>query len=619
MICLLHTTKVDGVTAATMAEALAESGPISAPGASGGSVHDPEQFATSAVAGSVRDAERLAALRATGLLDTLPEPAFDRLTRLAVAFLRAPTAAVSLVDDRRQFFKSAVGLGEPWASRRETPLSHSFCRHVVEGERSFVVDDAREHPLVCDNLAVPELGVRAYLGVPLKTASGHVLGALCVIDGERRRWGDDEVALMSELASLVMTEIELRLALAEAKAQTDEAVRVACELARKSEQLELLRATAAEANAATTSRGALRACLSRVCAHMGWPVGHVYVVAPGESRLELVPTELWRLDEPARFESFREVTMQTRLPQGFGLPGRVLAEGQARWRCDDGEEDFVRQGAARASGLRGGFAFPVLVGDEVAAVLEFYSERAEGPDGALLEVVADLGLQLGRVFERERSRVILERHAAENQALSVTDVLTGLHNRRGFLERAAPLLERATRAGKTALIFFAGLNELKQINDGLGHGAGDEAIREAARLLRATFCEFDVVARFGGGEFVALRPEGALDLVETLRGRLCALLEARNAAPGGCPFRLSVSLGAAMYDPHRPRPLELLLAEADVAMQEQKRQRELAGASLPAPEPRVTALTPGAAKAEGASSRASSLPRRARRGLTRGG
>jgi diguanylate cyclase (GGDEF)-like protein len=462
---------------------------------------------------------------------------------------------------------------------------------------------------------VPELGVRAYLGVPLKAASGHVLGALCVIDGERRHWGDDEVALMSELASLVMTEIELRLALAEAKAQTDEAVRVACELARKSEQLELLRATAAEANAATTSGGALRACMSRVCAHMGWPVGHVYVVASGESGLELVPTELWRLDEPARFESFREVTMQTRLPPGFGLPGRVLAEGRARWLSDDGEDDdFVRQGAARASGLRGGFAFPVLIGDEIAAVLEFYSERAEGPDGALLEVMADLGLQLGRVIERERSRVILERHAAENQALSVTDVLTGLHNRRGFLERAAPLLERATRAGKRALIFFAGLNELKQINDGLGHSAGDEAIREAARLLRATFCEFDVVARFGGGEFVALRPEGAPGLVETLRGRLCALLEARNAAPGGCPFRLSVSLGAAIYDPHHPRPIETLLVEADVAMQEQKRQRELAGASLPAPEPKVTAMRP--ILAEGGLARTAAPSRHARNGTT---
>jgi diguanylate cyclase (GGDEF)-like protein len=402
---------------------------------------------------------------------------------------------------------------------------------------------------------------------------------------------------MSELAALVMTEIELRSALAEAKARADEAERAAAELARKSAQLELLRATAAEANAATTSGQALRACVGRVCDHMGWPVGHVYAVAPGVSGAELVPTELWHLGDAARFEAFRDVTMQTRLPPGFGLPGRVLAEGRARWRPELGEgDDFVRQGAARASGLRGGFAFPVLVGDEVAAVLEFYSERAEAPDAPLLEVMADLGLQLGRVVERERARAILERHAAENQALSMTDELTGLHNRRGFVERAAPLFERAARSGKPALIFFAGLNDLRQINDELGHVAGDEAIGEVARLLRATFCEIDVLARLGGGEFVALRPDGCPELVETLRGRLCALLEARNAAPGGRPFRLSVSLGAATYDPARPRPLEALLAEADAAIQEQKRLREAAGASLPAPPPRKTALAPGPAK-----------------------
>jgi diguanylate cyclase (GGDEF)-like protein len=568
-----------------------------------------------AVESGVLAPQRLAAVRATGLLDTPPEPAFDRLTHLAATLLRAPTAAISLVDDQRQFFKSAAGLSEPWVSRREAPLSRSFCRHIVEGDRRLAVDDAREHPLVCENLVVPDLGAGAYLGVPLKTSSGHVLGVLCVIDDVKRPWGDGEIALMGELAALVMTEIELRWAHAEAKARADEAERVASELTRKSAQLELVRATAAEANAATTSGGALRACMSRVCNHMGWPVGHAYAVAPGASGLELVPTELWHLDDPARFGSFRDVTMQTRLPPGFGLPGRVLAEGRALWLGEVGErDDFVRCGAARESGLREGFAFPVLVGDEVAAVLEFYSERAEGPDGALLEVMADLGLQLGRVVERERARVLLERHAAENQALSLTDELTGLCNRRGFLERAAPTLEAALRSGRPALLFFAGLNDLKQINDGRGHGAGDEAIREVARLLRATFYELDVLARFGGGEFVALRSDGHPELIDTLRGRLCSLLDACNAAPGGRPFRLSVSLGAAIYDPRQPRPLEALLAEADSAMQEQKRQRELAGASLPAPEPKVTAMRP--ILAEGGLARTAAPSRHARNGTT---
>ena len=72
---------------------------------------------------------RLAALQAVALLDTPTEEAFDRLSRLAARFLNAPVALVSLVDANRQFFKSCVGLPEPWRSRRETPLSHSFCQH----------------------------------------------------------------------------------------------------------------------------------------------------------------------------------------------------------------------------------------------------------------------------------------------------------------------------------------------------------------------------------------------------------------------------------------------------------------------------------------------------------
>ena len=78
-----------------------------------------------------REARRLSVLQSTGLLDSDAEAPFDRLTRLSSRLLGAPVALISLVDDHRQFFKSAEGLAEPWASRRQTPLSHSFCQHVV--------------------------------------------------------------------------------------------------------------------------------------------------------------------------------------------------------------------------------------------------------------------------------------------------------------------------------------------------------------------------------------------------------------------------------------------------------------------------------------------------------
>lgn len=154
--------------------------------------------------------ERLKALERTRLLDTPREEAFDRLTMLACALLGTPVALVSLVDTDRQFFKSQQGLPEPWASRRETPLSHSFCQHVVTSSEPLVIADSRKTPLVCENLAVRDLNVIAYLGVPLISPDGHVLGSLCAIDSKPREWTQEAIAQLMSLAECVLNEIALR-------------------------------------------------------------------------------------------------------------------------------------------------------------------------------------------------------------------------------------------------------------------------------------------------------------------------------------------------------------------------------------------------------------------------
>jgi signal transduction histidine kinase len=161
------------------------------------------------------DPKRLAALRDTGLLDSAADEAFDRLTRLAVKLLRAPVSLVSLVDDRRQFFKSQVGLIEPWATARETPLTHSFCQHVVTTGKPFIVSDAPNHPIVRDNLAIPELGVIAYAGMPLVTEDGETIGSFCAIDTQARVWTQDELDVIESLAATAMTELKLRHVIAE--------------------------------------------------------------------------------------------------------------------------------------------------------------------------------------------------------------------------------------------------------------------------------------------------------------------------------------------------------------------------------------------------------------------
>ena len=146
----------------------------------------------------------------TGLLESPPEEGIDRLTRLAARLLGAPVALVSVIGDDRVFLKSAVGMPEPWASHRTTPLAYSFCRHVVASGEPLVVEDARRHPLVRSNPAVRELSWISYAGVPLITGDGRTAGALCVIDALPRLWSPRDVALLQDLAASVVTEMELR-------------------------------------------------------------------------------------------------------------------------------------------------------------------------------------------------------------------------------------------------------------------------------------------------------------------------------------------------------------------------------------------------------------------------
>jgi PAS domain S-box-containing protein len=161
------------------------------------------------------DPKRLRTLSRTLLMDSPRELAFDRLTRLAVRLLGAPVSLLSLVDDQRQFFKSIFGLPEPWNSARGTPLTHSFCQHVVNSGGPLIVNDAKKNHLVKKNLAIPDLGVAAYAGIPIKTRGGETLGSFCVIDTKPRVWTPPEVALLRELAHFCMSEISLREKVAE--------------------------------------------------------------------------------------------------------------------------------------------------------------------------------------------------------------------------------------------------------------------------------------------------------------------------------------------------------------------------------------------------------------------
>ena len=176
----------------------------------------PPEREPSAPAGSggppLADPDRLEAIARTGLLD-LPEGSerLDRLTRLARKLAEAPTSLVTLVTTERQVLPGCTGLPEPYQSRRETPIDHSFCRHAIERDDRLVIEDSREHPLVQDSPAIEELGAVSYAGIPVRTGEGHVLGTLCALDDSARPWSDEQLQSLEDLAGAAQAEIRFRL------------------------------------------------------------------------------------------------------------------------------------------------------------------------------------------------------------------------------------------------------------------------------------------------------------------------------------------------------------------------------------------------------------------------
>src|SRR5690242_12486091 len=123
------------------------------------------------------DPERLRALQPTGPRDNPVDESLDRLTRLLTLQLGVPVALLSLADDQPQVFGGQPGILQPWAARRGTPLSRSFCQYVVATDQPMTVEDSRTDPRVPDDLAGEDLDVIAYAGAPVRALDGRPLGA----------------------------------------------------------------------------------------------------------------------------------------------------------------------------------------------------------------------------------------------------------------------------------------------------------------------------------------------------------------------------------------------------------------------------------------------------------
>ncbi|QTA36998.1 GAF domain-containing protein (plasmid) [Streptomyces sp. CA-256286] len=239
----------------------------------------------------LEDEGRVGALRETGL-SAASDAGMERFARLAAELVGVPVALVSLVEPARQVFPGMVGLADPWAESRQTPLTHSLCQHVVAEEKPLVLTDAREDARTCASLAIPDLGVVGYAGMPLTDGDGHVLGSLCAIDTEPRHWTQQELVLLEDLAAACSAELRLRIVSHQREYAYGEAAASARRYRSALDRSQLL-LSAAAALADTTTLAEVRQTMRDLVTSDLKPVyvGLVLVEKPGTGRLRRLVDE----------------------------------------------------------------------------------------------------------------------------------------------------------------------------------------------------------------------------------------------------------------------------------------------------------------------------------------
>jgi GAF domain-containing protein len=149
---------------------------------------------------------RLAALQRLAVLDTEPEAPFENVVALIRAVLDVPMAAVSLIDEDRQWFKARIGL-----ELEETPRDISFCTYTIKQRDPLLISDTtKDDRFAANPLVLGDPGIRSYAGIPLRTADGYNIGSLCAIDTKVREFTDAELALLDKFARIVVADLELR-------------------------------------------------------------------------------------------------------------------------------------------------------------------------------------------------------------------------------------------------------------------------------------------------------------------------------------------------------------------------------------------------------------------------
>jgi PAS domain S-box-containing protein len=390
-------------------------------------------------------------------------------------------------------------------------------------------------------------GYASSIALPLLTEGG-ALGALTIYSREPDPFSNDEVKLLTKLAddlSYGITALRLRAA----RAQADAALRELNEtlerrVAERTGLVVLLHDVATAANQATTFQEAVQFTLRRVCEQHGWSFGQALQPSADDPD-ELVPVAAFCEHDPQRFEEFRASSHSQWPRRGQGVVGRVLATAQTEWTTELNKGMIpVRAAAARAAGLQTLLAFPVLAGQEVVAVLEFFSDRAIPPDERAVAAMASIGMQVGETLARERAADRLRAASAYNRSLieaSVDPLVT--IDASGKITDVNAATEKATGCSRVELIgtdFSDYFTEPEQARAGYQRVFREGTVQDYALEIRhrdghhTPVLYTASVYRDGAGEvrgvFAAARDVTELKRAEEELRRLNEELEQRVAA-----------------------------------------------------------------------------------------